>query len=234
MNPYIIIGVMVVIDLITLPIIIKKILKKDGKNKGIKIAVLIAAFVIVEAVCSFFCIESNVFYDREGNQYKSAESIVYYDREGVSYTLRETGMARKHFVSTDGRIMRIAERAYVDKDGYLVFDLKNEGPNSPSVALSPQSAITLPSLQNERIQDRMCIVEVGQTVPRTVAMALSNAMITLLGDLMQANRHMNSTTHLIQGWQDGAIVYMGKVVNKEIANRYGLRYVDISLLTQLS
>ncbi|MBP3939407.1 MAG: hypothetical protein IK955_08355 [Clostridia bacterium] len=126
MNPYIIIGVMVVIDLITLPIIIKKILKKDGKNKGIKIAVLIAAFVIVEAVCSFFCIESNVFFDREGNQYKSAESIVYYDREGVSYTLRETGMARKHFVSTDGRIMRIAERAYVDKDGYLVFDLKNE------------------------------------------------------------------------------------------------------------
>lgn len=126
MNPYIIIGVMVVIDLITLPIIIKKILKKDGKNKGIKIAVLVAAFVIVEAVCSFFCIESNVFYDREGNQYKSAESIVYYDREGVSYTLRETGMARKHFVSTDGRIMRIAERTYIDKDGYLVFDLENE------------------------------------------------------------------------------------------------------------
>lgn len=126
------------------------------------------------------------------------------------------------------------EEVSLMKRRVLVFDLKNEGPNSPSVALSPQSAITLPSLQNERIQDRMCIVEVGQTVPRTVAMALSNAMITLLGDLMQANRHMNSISHLIQGWQDGAIVYMGKVVNKEIANRYGLRYVDISLLTQLS
>ncbi len=126
MNPYIIIGVMVAIDLITLPFIIKKILKKDGKNKGIKIAVLVAVFVAVEAVCSFFCIESTVLYDREGNKYKSAESVVYYDEQGTSYTLRETGMARKHFISTDGRIMRIAERAYIDKEGYLVFDLKNE------------------------------------------------------------------------------------------------------------
>lgn len=127
MNPYVVIGVMIAIDLITLPLIIRKMLKKEGRYKGIKIAVLIAAFIAIEAVCSFFYIESSMFYDREGNQYKTAESVVYYDEQGTSYLLCETGtVRRKHFVSTDGRIMRIAERTYIDKDGYLVFDLENE------------------------------------------------------------------------------------------------------------
>ena len=127
MNPYVIIGIMIVIDLVTLPLIIRKMLKKEGKNKGVKIAALVAVFVIVEAVTSYFYIESTMFYDREGNQYKTAESVVYYDEQGPGYLLCETGtLRRKHFVSTDGKIMRIAERAYVDKDGYLVFDIKDE------------------------------------------------------------------------------------------------------------
>ena len=126
MNPYVVIGVMIAIDLITLPFIIRKMLRKEGKNKGLKIAILIAVFVIIEAITSFYYIEANMFYDREGNQYKSAESVVYYDEQGTNYLLCETGLAKKHFVSTNGKIMRIAERSYIDKDGYLVFDIKNE------------------------------------------------------------------------------------------------------------
>lgn len=125
MNPYVVIGIMIVVDLITLPFIIRKMLKKEGKHKGLKITILIVAFVAIEAVCSFFYIDSNMFYDREGNQYTSYESVVYYDRDGREYLLCETALGSKQFITRDGKITRIAERTYVDKDGYLVFDLQN-------------------------------------------------------------------------------------------------------------
>ncbi len=126
MNPYIVIGIVIAVDLVTLPIIIKKMLKKEGKHKGLKIAALVAVFVAVEAVFSFLYVESKMFYDREGNQYQSAESVVYYDRDGTEYLLCETKADRMHFVSRDGKFMRIAERTYIDKEGYLVFDIRNE------------------------------------------------------------------------------------------------------------
>ncbi len=125
MNPYVVIGIMIAVDLITLPFIIRKMLKKEGRHKGLKITILIVAFIAIEAVCSFFYIDSNLFYDREGNQYTSTESVVYYDRDGKEYLLCETALGSKQFMTRDGKITRIADRTYVDKDGYLVFDLQN-------------------------------------------------------------------------------------------------------------
>ncbi len=125
MNPYIIIAVMVVIDLITLPFIIRKILKKDGENKGMKIALLIAAFVVIELVFSFAYVSSaddDKFYDRLGNEYKSHESVIYYDSMGKEYLLCETADKKMYFIS--GRIMNAAEDTYINKDGYLVYDSK--------------------------------------------------------------------------------------------------------------
>ena len=123
MNPYIIIAVMVVIDLITLPFIIRKILKKDGKNKGMKITLLVAAFIIVEVVFAFAysgSADDGKFYDRLGNEYKSYESVIYYDAMGKEYLLCETAGGKMYFIS--GRIMNEAEDSFINKDGYLVYD----------------------------------------------------------------------------------------------------------------
>lgn len=114
----------------------------------------------------------------------------------------------------------------------IVFDLKNEGSNAPSIAMISYDLAQSYSSHNLG-DNRMCFVNVGQTVPRTAAMALSNAIITLLCDMVRVEPRMISS-HLQKGVQRGAYVYMGKVVNKSIANKLGMRYVDISLLSQLS
>ena len=118
------------------------------------------------------------------------------------------------------------------KQRAIVFDLKNEGPNAPSIALGSHD-LAMSSTQDNLGEGRLCFVNVGQTVPRTAAMALSNAMVTLLSDVVGVERCMISS-HLQKGVQCGAYVYMGKVVNKNIAERLGLKYVDISLLSRLS
>lgn len=125
MNPYIIIAVMIVIDIITIPFAIKSILKKDIKHKGIILAVFLAVFIVIEAAFSIFYIDSHNFYDREGNTYTSQESVLYYDKDGTGFVLQQTKADRWHFISEDGRRMLLAERMYLDMDGYLVFDSTN-------------------------------------------------------------------------------------------------------------
>lgn len=122
MNPYVIIGIMIAVDLIMLPFIIKKILKKDGKNKGLKIVALIAAFVAVEAVCSVVYINTNTYFDRLGNRYETVGSVRYYDRDENQYVITEDPQGREYFTSLNGRYTRIAEITYIDEEGYLYFD----------------------------------------------------------------------------------------------------------------
>ena len=126
MNPYIIIGIMIAIDLIMLPFIIKKILKKDEKNKGLKVVALIVAFVAVETVCSVVYINANTYFDRLGNRYETVESVRYYDRDENQYVITEDPSGREYFTSLNGRFMRIADITYIDKEGYLYFDLSKE------------------------------------------------------------------------------------------------------------
>ncbi|MBQ5592840.1 MAG: hypothetical protein IIU80_07830 [Clostridia bacterium] len=126
MNPYIIVAVMLVIDLVSIPFFIRSMLKKNIRNKGAAITLLLVAFIAVEAAFSVFYINANRFYDREGNIYTSAEDVIYHDREGNEYTLYPTKADHWHFISTDSRYTYIAERVYVDKDGYIVYDRENK------------------------------------------------------------------------------------------------------------
>ncbi len=126
MNPYIIVAIIIIIDLLTLPFFIRSFLKKEMKHKGVVLALFLAVFIAVEAAFSVFYINANQFYDREGNTYTSQEDVLYYDREGVEYILHETKIDRWHFISTDGKSMYTSKRVYVDKDGYIVYDRPNE------------------------------------------------------------------------------------------------------------
>ena len=126
MNPYIIVAVMLVVDIISLPFIIRSMLRKNIRKKGAAIALLLAAFIAVEAAFSVFYIRTNQFYDREGNVYLSQEDVLYYDRNGKEYILHQTKADRMHFISTDSRTMYISERVYTDMDGYIVYDKENK------------------------------------------------------------------------------------------------------------
>lgn len=126
MNPYIIVAVMVVIDIVSIPFVIRSILKKNIRKKGAVIAVFLAVFVAVEVAFSVFYINANQFYDREGNVYTSQENVLYHDRDGNEYILYRTKVDRWHFISTDSKYMYTSERVYLDTDGYIVYDKENE------------------------------------------------------------------------------------------------------------
>ncbi len=126
MNPYVIIGIMITVDLIMLPFIIRKMLKKGGKKTGLKIVALIGAFVVIETICSVVYVNSNTYFDRLGNRYETVESVRYYDRDENQYVITKDPSGREYFTSLNGRFMRIAEITYIDEEGYLYFDLDKE------------------------------------------------------------------------------------------------------------
>lgn len=67
------------------------------------------------------------------------------------------------------------------------------------------------------------------SVPRTVAMALSNVLVNFLNDiaLLEGIDAMIATT---EGVQRGIITYQGKLVNKLIATYLGMPSVDLSVM----
>ena len=67
------------------------------------------------------------------------------------------------------------------------------------------------------------------SVPRTVAMALSNVMVNLLSDiaLMEGMERMIATN---EGVQNGILTYRGQLVDKLAASYLGMPYVDLSVM----
>lgn len=119
------------------------------------------------------------------------------------------------------------------KRGAVLFDLcRSAGssafPSVPVVDLARES-----SLQAGNAAGRMCYVNVDSRVPRTVAMAMSDAIITLLDDVLGCDR-IDSALKLLPGLRPAVITFMGKLVNRAIGQSLGLRSVDISLLISLS
>lgn len=67
------------------------------------------------------------------------------------------------------------------------------------------------------------------SVPRTVAMAISNVMVNILNDmaLLEGMERMIAST---EGVQNGIITYRGRLVDKLAASYLGLPYVDITVM----
>lgn len=67
------------------------------------------------------------------------------------------------------------------------------------------------------------------SVPRTVAMAVSNVMVNLLNDmaLMEGMDRLIAST---EGVQNGIITYRGQLVDKLAASYLGLPYVDLAVM----
>ena len=80
---------------------------------------------------------------------------------------------------------------------------------------------------------RTCFVNSGSAVPRTTAMALSDTIITLLGQIAGCEGS-GAMLPLTPGLQEATLTFMGKVVNERVASVSGKRFTDIRLLLSLS
>lgn len=118
------------------------------------------------------------------------------------------------------------------KRGVITFDLGTESqsvfPSMPKVDLGMFSACSRPN-----DGQRVCYVHPGNAMPRTVAMALSNTLLTMLSEIFACEGFTNALM-LNAGLQQAALTFLGKPVNATVAKILGMRQIDIKLMLQFS
>lgn len=126
-DPYTLITLFAVSDIIGIIAFIIYTVKRTSKGKRLKKIVLATVcLVAVDLVMSFFIISSNTFYDRNGEKYRKLDEIKYYSDDGTAYHKTTDEMLRTYLVSEDETQMYLAERVYIDEDGFIVYDRRKE------------------------------------------------------------------------------------------------------------
>lgn len=126
-----------------------------------------------------------------------------------------------------------SEAVNIMKKGVICFDLTNK----PGSAFPSMQVIDLdlasPSDNDTTAPTRLCYINAGNAVPRTVAMALSNTFTAMLDEILVCDGVANALK-LNEGLRKAAYLFLGKCVNREVANLLGERMVDINLFLQFS
>ncbi len=137
-------------------------------------------------------------------------------------------------VATDVRPMHIITADVVAemKRGVIIFDLNSShGQVFPGLRQVEPGGGSVRDISMDG--HRVCYVNPGDAVPRTVAMALSNTFLTMLGDIFTCDGLTNALM-LNRGLQGAALTFMGRAVNPHVARLLDQRYTDINLLLQFS
>lgn len=137
-----------------------------------------------------------------------------------------TPMSRHITIGSD--LVDIMKRAVIVMD--LDFDCVASFPSLPDIDIS---SVDLSRNNRAMTGGRVCYTSLGNTVPRTAAMALSNTFLTLLNDITSCEG-VNNTVKLLPGLQKAVFTFLGKPVNKEAAAAIGARPIDINLLLNCS
>lgn len=125
-----------------------------------------------------------------------------------------------------------AEQTVLMKRGVIIMNLYGDGhtlcPSLPEVDMgAPHTLDAVPK------DSRICYTGVGNAVPRTAAMALSNTLISMLTHIADCDGAL-STMRMLPGVQRAVATFLGKPVNRRVAAKAGLRPIDISLLLSCS
>lgn len=138
-------------------------------------------------------------------------------------------------VVTDTQPCVTVERGEVElmKRGVICFDLTG----TPGKAFPSMQLVDL-DLASQVDTDpsapvRLCYVNAGNTVPRTMAMALSNTFGTMLDEVIVCDGVANALK-INDGLRRAAFLFLGKCVNAEVARLLEVRHVDINLFLQFS
>lgn len=119
------------------------------------------------------------------------------------------------------------------KRGVICFDLSD----TPGAAFPSMQLIDLDlaaASDNEMGEPtRICYINAGNTVPRTVAMALSNTFSLMLDDLLVCDGVANALK-INAGLRASAFTFLGKCTNPKAARVAGVRNMDINLFIQFS
>lgn len=118
------------------------------------------------------------------------------------------------------------------KNGVLCYDISQ----SPSNPFPLMKCVDLamrynPEVNHTENQSRKYYINPGAAVPRTTAMAVSNAFTVMIEQLLTFDGLTNAIK-LDPGMQRAVITFMGRLTNAAIARRITRKFIDISLLIQ--
>ena len=121
----------------------------------------------------------------------------------------------------------------VMKRGVICFDLTSK----PGQAFPSMQVVDLdlasPADTDPSEPARLCYINAGNAVPRTVAMALSNTFATMLDEILVCDGVANALK-LNDGLRRAAFTFLGKCVDPTVAALLKVRLVDINLFLQFS
>lgn len=113
------------------------------------------------------------------------------------------------------------------KRGVIVMDLQAEGGSPLCPSMGQHDVAT--DIPDGVGAWRVSYMGIGNAVPRTVAMALSDALISLLRSAVGCDGAVN-VVRLLPGMQRAVLTFLGKPVDRRMARAAGMRPIDISLL----
>lgn len=115
------------------------------------------------------------------------------------------------------------------KRGVVIFDLTS----CPGKVFPSLRCVDLADAVAEIGEARCCYVNAGSAVPRTAAMALSNTFLTFFSDITASDGLVNALK-LMPGMQRAAMTFLGKAVDRHVAEVAGVRAVDLDIYLTLS
>ncbi len=120
------------------------------------------------------------------------------------------------------------------KKGVALFDISSRpGLMFPSITHIDLAAPPVP-LPARVPSNFAYMTNADATVPRTVAMALTNAFVTMLTGLVSCEGGVDNALKLLPGLQKAAYTFLGRPVNPAIARIAGVRAIDINIFLNLS
>ena len=126
-----------------------------------------------------------------------------------------------------------ADLVEVMKKGVVVMDIDYDTvhtfPSLPAVDISTADHAAPTDADGRRI----CYINLGNAVPRTAAMALTDTLLCLMDEIMSCEGAAN-TVKLLPGLQCAVYTFLGKPVNRRVADIVKMRPIDISLLLNCS
>lgn len=132
----------------------------------------------------------------------------------------------------EGRIVVNSDMMASMKRGVIAFDLSGTpGKTFPAMQLVDLDLAA--EVATIGAGPRVCYVNAGNTVPRTVAMALGNIFVALLNNNLACDGIVNSLK-LNAGMRAAAVTFVGKVVSQRLGQLLGMRALDISIFLQFT
>ena len=124
------------------------------------------------------------------------------------------------------------------KQGAIIFDLNDDErrvfPSLPTVDIATATGSIPHTLTDaEGNPTRTVFTNPGAAVPRSCAMAVSNAFVTMIRDILTCDG-INNAIKLNAGMQRAVLTFLGRLTNSTLARRCALRYIDIHILVQFS